>query len=294
MFDASFLSPLHGTLENLSAHQGISKPGLYLIGTPIGNLADISLRALAALVSVDVLYCEDTRVTRKLLEAYGIQRPLRVYHTHNAQKTKHEMKALIQEGKSVGLVSDAGMPLISDPGEGVVSLCLEQASTVIPGPSAGIAALVGAGLPTQSFHFFGFLPQQKKERDALLQGAAGHPGSLIFYEAPHRLLKTLRALGAVLGNRQAVVARELTKKFEEMRRGTLEDLAAFYDQAPKGEVVVVVEGAPQKTTDQAEVMALLKKVRPYLRLKEASQLVSDLTGVSKKEIYDQGLRLLDE
>ena len=298
MFHASFLSNLHDILHEISENQRISKPGLYLIGTPIGNLVDISFRALATLQAMDVVFCEDTRVTQKLLSAYGLSKPLKVYHTHNAAKTKGEMVTLIEGGKSVGLVSDAGLPLISDPGEGVLSACIEKQLpvTVIPGASAGVMALVGSGLSAERFQFVGFLPQKEKDRQACLKSIAASSATLIFYEAPHRLIKTLGFLQEALGNRSAAVGRELTKKFENVQRGTLQELMDHYKNngTVKGEIVIVVEGCGAVTHEGGQIDEWLRLALGYLRVKDAAALVSSMTGTSKKELYERALVLKDD
>ena len=295
MFDVPFLSHLHPVLEKISQNQGISKPGLYLIATPIGNLADMSLRGLATLMSMDVIFCEDTRVTKTLLRAYGLSKPLKPYHQHNASMTKQVIVDLILSGKAVGLVSDAGLPLVSDPGADVVSLCIHHhlPLTVIPGPSAGITALMTSGLSANQFHFVGFLPSQDKERNLLLATLKEEQATLIFYEAPHRLLKTLSVLQEAFGERSAVVARELTKKFEDIQRGDFSQLINHYKNngTIKGEIVIVVEGQKEQSWDLGRVTPLLHLALQFLRVKDAAQLVSLMTGVSRKELYEKALEM---
>lgn len=295
MFDASFLVHLHDTLREISDNQSISKPGLYLIGTPIGNLADMTLRALAAIQGMDVLFCEDTRVTRKLLEAYGISKILKTYHTHNEKEGNLQILKLVEEGKTVGLVSDAGMPLISDPGMSLVATFREKnlPVTVMPGASAGVTALVSSGLPSETFHFVGFLASKDKQRESQLKSLKHLSSTLIFYEAPHRLLKTLDSLKAVFGNRKASVARELTKKFEEVSQDSLENLLEDYKKrsALKGEFVVLVEGYQAEAPQLGERDEALKVALQKLSVKDAAQLVSHLTGQSKKDLYQRALEL---
>ena len=205
-------------------------PGLYVVATPIGNLADVTLRALAILAGVDAILAEDTRVSRALLARYGIERPLSAYHEHNAAEARPRALKRIAEGQALALISDAGTPLISDPGYKLVSEAIEHGFAVIaaPGPSAALAALCVAGLPTDRFYFEGFLPPRSSARRERINALAAVPGSLIFYEAAGRLAETLADLALELGPRPAAVARELTKLHEEVRRGALDKLAAEY------------------------------------------------------------------
>ncbi len=266
-----------------------------MIGTPIGNLADMSLRGLAALMSMDVIFCEDTRVTQTLLKAYGISKPLKPYHRHNAASTNQALITCVQGGQAVGLVSDAGLPLVSDPGADIVSLCIAHnlPLTVIPGPSAGITALMASGLSVDQFHFVGFLPTQDKERNVLLASLKGGLASLIFYEAPHRLLKTLSILQEAFGDRRAAVARELTKKFEEVQRGDFHHLITHYENngTIKGEIVIVVEGLQTVAWDHDRALPLLSFALQSLRVKDASQLISLLTGIPRKDLYEKALEI---
>lgn len=268
-----------------------------MVATPLGNLADMSLRALAVLKAVDVLFCEDTRVTGTLLKAYGIQQSLKIYHQHNAQSMNQEIAALIEQGKCIGLVSDAGMPAISDPGESLVAHLRnrDMPVTVIPGPSAGVTALVSSGLSSDQFQFVGFLPQKEKDRQALLHDLKNTSQTLIFYEAPHRLLKTLDALHSSLGNRRAAVARELTKKFEELQHADLKMLQTYYANIGtlKGEFVIVVEGAEKVPVQDAFIHTLLEKALEKFSTKEAAQFVSDITGESRKTLYQRALEMKD-
>ena len=205
-------------------------PGLYVVATPIGNLADVTLRALAILAGADAILAEDTRVSRTLLARYGIERPLSAYHEHNAAEARPRALKRIAEGQALALISDAGTPLISDPGYKLVSEAIEHGFAVIaaPGPSAALAALCVAGLPTDRFYFEGFLPPRSSARRERINALAAVPGSLIFYEAAGRLAETLADLALELGPRPAAVARELTKLHEEVRRGALDKLAAEY------------------------------------------------------------------
>jgi len=218
---------------------------LYLVATPIGNLADITHRALQILQNVDLIACEDTRHTRKLLQHYGINTKAISYHEHNEQQRAAELIDFLKQGSDVAVVSDAGTPSISDPGFRLVRAAIESEVTVVPvpGPSALISALIAAGLPTDEFFFAGFLPSKSNARRARLTELRSVPGTLIFYEAPHRLATTLTDAFEILGEREAVVARELTKVHEEVRRGRLSELAAHYtnDENARGEIVVLID-----------------------------------------------------
>ena len=220
-------------------------PGtLYLVATPIGNLADITYRALQILRDVSLIACEDTRHTRKLLQHYGIDAKTVSYHEHNEQQRARELIALLREGSDIAVVSDAGTPAISDPGFRLVRAAIDNGISVVPvpGPSAMIAALVASGLPTDEFFFGGFLPARASARRVRLSELRAVPGTLIFYEAPHRLAASVQDAYEVLGEREAVVARELTKLHEEIRRGRLSELARHYANVePRGEIVLLVD-----------------------------------------------------
>ena len=251
-------------------------PGtLYLVATPIGNLADITHRALQVLRDVALVACEDTRHTRKLLQHYGVQAKTVSYHEHNEQERARELIELLQQGSDVAVVSDAGTPAISDPGFRLVREAIENGVAVVPvpGPSALIAALVAAGLPTDEFFFGGFLPARSSARRARLKELHAVPGTSIFYEAPHRLAASLKDAYEVLGEREAVVARELTKLHEEIRRGRLSELAAHYAKVePRGEIVLLID----------------RTVLDQVAAAEASQAsVSDLVGRFEAEGLDR-------
>ena len=221
------------------------EPALYLVATPIGNLSDITIRALETLAAADIVACEDTRVTRVLLDRYGIRQRSTPYHEHNADEAGPRLIAALAEGKSVALVSDAGTPLVSDPGYRLVERALAAGIKVvpIPGASAVLAALTASGLPSDTFLFAGFLPVKGGQLRSRLEALKSTDATLIFFESPRRLAETLDAMAEIFGGeRRAVVARELTKTFEELRRGTLDELAAHYREAatPKGEIVICV------------------------------------------------------
>ena len=270
---------------------------LYLVATPIGNLGDITLRALETLAAADVLACEDTRVTRVLLDRYGIrQRPV-AYHEHNAGEAGPKLIAALQEGRSVALVSDAGTPLVSDPGFRLVEQAIAADIRVvpIPGPSAVLAALTASGLPSDAFLFAGFLPAKDGQKKTRLAELAAVPATLIFFESPRRLADTLVAMAQVLDDRPAAIGRELTKTFEEMRTGTLAALAAHYGDAPtpKGEIVISV-GPPQEKADRAEdVDRLLMSLAAEMPASKAAAEAAKMTGQTKQALYRRLLELRD-
>lgn len=271
------------------------KPGLILVATPIGNLGDISARALETLRGADVVVCEDTRVTGKLLRAFGIDVPLLPYNDHNAARQRPKLLSALSGGKSVALVSDAGMPLISDPGYKLVSACVETGIgvTSVPGASAPLMALQLSGLPSDAFAFAGFLPAKSAARRKALAVWAGVPATLLFFETGPRLAGSLADMLAVFGDRPAAVARELTKMFEEVRRGTLGELASFYevDGPPKGEIVVVV-GAPVETPGGAvDLDALLRDALERMSVRDAAAFVAEQAGAPKKTVYARALEL---
>ena len=224
---------------------------LYLVATPIGNLEDITLRALRVLKEVDVIFAEDTRYTGQLLYHYQIKKPLQSYHDHNERRQTQTLLQLLEEGRNVALVTDSGTPGISDPGFKAVRAYLEHGGQpeMVPGPCALVSALSGSGLATNAFYFGGFLPNKSGAREKKLRELADRPETLIFYESPYRIVKTLEAVKRIYGERRVILARELTKKFEEFLRGTADELLAhFKSRAPKGEFVVLVEGqvAPKR------------------------------------------------
>nr|WP_245495282.1 16S rRNA (cytidine(1402)-2'-O)-methyltransferase [Agrobacterium cavarae] len=281
---------------------GVSVPArplenaLYLVATPIGNLGDITLRALETLSSADVLACEDTRVTRILLERYGIRNRPYAYHEHNAQEVGPRLIAALEAGKSVALVSDAGTPLVSDPGYRLGQLALDAGYRVvpIPGASAPLAALVGSGMPSDAFLFAGFLPVKDRGKRDRFAELSKIPATLIFFESPHRIGASVRVAAEVLGrDRRAVVCRELTKTFEEFRRGTLGELADYYDEdrTVKGEIVLLVEPPSyDDIPDIEDVEKLLKDLVSTMPAAKAAAEAAKLTGLPRKELYQ---RLLD-
>jgi 16S rRNA (cytidine1402-2'-O)-methyltransferase len=271
-------------------------PGLHVVATPIGNLGDITLRALHTLGAADLILCEDTRVTAKLTNHYGIRAPLRPYHDHNAARVRPAVIAALERGEAVALVSDAGTPLVSDPGYRLVAAAVEAGVAVhaVPGPSAALAALAVSGLPSDRFLFAGFLPQKAGQRDRALAELADAPASLIVYESPRRLAATLAAMAAILGDRRAVVARELTKLHEETRRGTLQVLADAYagEGAPRGEVVIVVAPPlPPEEPHTDEIDALLRGELEKSSVKEAAAAIARKTGLPRRMLYARAVEL---
>ena len=270
-------------------------PGLHIVATPIGNLGDITLRALAALAGADLIACEDTRVTRKLLDRYAIATPLTPYHDHNAAKARPALLRRLAQGAAIALVSDAGTPLVSDPGLKLVQAARDagHAITALPGASALLAALSVAGLPTDQFLFVGFLPPKQTARRARIAELAGIPASLVLFETGPRIAATLADLAAGLGPRQAALCRELTKIHEEVRRGELATLAQEYaGREARGEIVLVV-GPPPATErpSVAEMDALLRQALARASLKDAVGEIADATGLPRRELYQRALAL---
>ena len=271
-------------------------PGLHVVATPIGNLRDITLRALATLAAADAVIAEDTRVSRNLLAHYGVTTPLVAYHEHNAAVVRPRLLARLAEGAALALISDAGTPLVSDPGYKLVAEALAAgvAVTTVPGPSAVLAALVVAGLPTDRFFFEGFLPPKSAARRARVNELAFVPGTLVFFESPRRLAEMLADLAAELGDRPAAVARELTKLYETTRRGTLGELAAHFgaESPPKGEIVVLV-GPPDAAAPigEEELDRLLHGALESLSVKDAAAAVSAQTGAPRRQVYARALTL---
>ncbi|WP_333870831.1 16S rRNA (cytidine(1402)-2'-O)-methyltransferase [Desulforamulus putei] len=273
-------------------------PGvLYLCATPIGNLEDITLRALRVLKEADCIAAEDTRHTRKLLSHYEIHTPLVSYHSHSSESKEEHLIHRLLQGENIALVSDAGMPGISDPGADLVRQALQHGIEVIPvpGPSAAIAALVASGLPTHKFVFEGFLSNQRKTRRKQLQALRWEQRTMVFYESPHRLADTLRDMLAEWGDRPCTVARELTKLHEEFKRGTLSELVEYYNEnRPKGEITLIVGGLPQeeaaarqqeKWADLSLTEHVAALVAQGVEKKEAIKQVARLRGISKREVY---------
>lgn len=276
--------------------------GLYVVATPIGNLADMTARAVSVLRSAQLIAAEDTRHSQRLLTQYGIKTRCLAYHEHSEEKTAEKVISALREGHAVALISDAGTPLISDPGYRLVNQVVDAGFTVVPvpGPSAVIAALSVAGLPTDSFTFGGFLPAKTTPRKAKLAQLVETGHTLVFYEAPHRLEQSLEDMAEVFGEqRQAVVARELTKVYETLIRGSLRELiervAVDRDQS-RGEIVLLVAGASKKSISSAAVDGeqVLKTLMAELPLKQAASLAAKITGAKKNELYKRALDMKDD
>lgn len=270
-------------------------PGLYVVSTPIGNLRDITLRALDILGGAEEVLAEDTRVASKLLSAYGIKARLSPYHDHNGAERRPGLLKRLEEGARIALVSDAGTPLISDPGWKLVHEALEHGIKVypVPGASALLAGLVASGLPSDRFLFAGFLPPKSGARRTEIESLKQVPATLVFYESGPRLAESLADLASVLGDREAAVARELTKLFEETRRGSLAELAVHYDEAgpPRGEIVLLV-GPPKKAqATAADIDAALRVALNEMPTKAAASSVAEALGLPKRDVYQRALQL---
>ncbi|MGA0532759.1 16S rRNA (cytidine(1402)-2'-O)-methyltransferase [Hansschlegelia sp. KR7-227] len=272
------------------------QPGLHIVATPIGTLADVTLRALATLAAADVILCEDTRVTRKLVSHYGIATPLSAYHEHNAAEMRPRVLARLAAGGRVALVSDAGTPLISDPGFKLVrdAIGADAFVTAAPGASAVLNALVLAGLPTDRFFFEGFLPAKAQARRNRISELATLPATLVLYETGPRVAAALADLADGLGDRPAALAREMTKRFEQVRRGGLAALAAALggEPAPKGEIALVIGPPPDEAPATVEdIDALLARALARASVKDAAGEVAAVTGRPRREVYARALEL---
>jgi len=274
-------------------------PGLVLVSTPIGNLGDISARALTALRAADLILCEDTRVTGHLLRHFGVSGRTAALHDHNEDARIPDILARLATGELVALVSDAGTPLVSDPGFRLVRAALAEgvAVSAVPGANAALMAITLSGLPPHPFFFHGFLPPKQAARRAMLARLraaeqAGFSATLVFYESPHRAGETLADMAAVFGDRPAALARELTKKFEEVRRGGLAELAARYaTEAPRGEVTLVVGPAPAVVAEAGELDNLLRAALRKQSVREAAAGVAAATGLPRKQVYARALEI---
>lgn len=272
---------------------------LYIVPTPIGNLEDITFRALKTLEKVDVIAAEDTRHTQKLLTHFHIKNQLISYHEHNREERIPEFMGRLEQGENMALVSDAGMPAISDPGHELVKAAIARdiSVVVLPGANAALSALVGSGLPTGQFLFYGFLPRKKREKEATLKDVSNEQATLIFYESPHRVAATLQAIAEQLGNREVVIARELTKLYEEYIRGTATEVLAWVQEHPlKGECCLVVAGADgqaaRRASDWWVSLAIAEHVAHYEEMnqvshKDAMRLVAQDRGISRRDVYQQ-------
>lgn len=273
-------------------------PCLYLVATPIGNLEDITMRAIRILKEADYIAAEDTRNTKKLCNYFEIDTPLISYHDHNQEVGGEKLLQLLRDGKTIALVSDAGLPAISDPGADIAMKAIQEDFAVVPlpGANAAITALIASGLPTQPFYFHGFLSRYKKERREGLEALRNKQETILFYEAPHRLKEMLKDVQLVLGNRQIVLARELTKKFEEFIRGTVEEALEWANtNEVRGEFVVIIEGTQEEIVEEAatwEALSIKEHVQQLIdeqamSSKEAIKEVSKLRKLSKREVYQE-------
>lgn len=271
---------------------------LYLCATPIGNLGDMSPRVIETLQNADIIAAEDTRNTIKLLNHFEINTPMTSYHEFNKVEKAHTLIAKLKEGQNIALVTDAGTPAISDPGEVLVKMCQEEGITVtsLPGPAALIVALTLSGLSTRRFCFEGFIPPDKKDRKEILEDLLDESRTIILYEAPHRLKSTLAELYKALGNRKITICRELTKKFESIMPTTIEDAIAYHEENdPRGEYVLVIEGKSFKEQEEERILSFSEmSIEDHMKIyedkgidrKEAMKLVAKDRGVSKRDIYN--------
>jgi 16S rRNA (cytidine1402-2'-O)-methyltransferase len=268
---------------------------LYICPTPIGNLGDITFRVLNILKEVDLIAAEDTRHTLRLLNHFQIKKPMTSYHEHNIREKGPHLIQQLQEGKTIALVSDAGMPGISDPGQDLIRLAIEEGIDVVglPGPSAALLALVISGLPTEKFAFEGFLPSKSTDRKKALEAIRGERRTLIFYESPHRIATSLEDMLDVLGDRQASLSRELTKHYEETIRGGLSELLAVSkDRNLKGEMVLVVSGAEEAEPEEVDIKNELRKLlEGGMTKKEAVKELVRVHGVPRNQVYQESLDL---
>ena len=276
--------------------KGTMPPGLYLIATPIGNLGDISLRALDVLAAVDVVYCEDTRVSGKLLAHFGINKKLALYNDHSDENVRRAIFKKIEEGQCVALVSDAGMPLISDPGYKLVRGLRDAGMYVssVPGANAPLTALQLSGLPSDQFAFLGFLPAKSEARRSVFMQWGNAKASLVAFESSQRLLACLQDVAGFFGIRRVSVVREISKKFEEVRSGSAQELYDVYSQqgTPKGEIVLVITPPENEGFSDVQIDALLRDALKTQSTKDAAAEIANVTGVSKKVLYQKALEMM--
>jgi 16S rRNA (cytidine1402-2'-O)-methyltransferase len=304
---ASQLTPhLISLIESLSEEitlQRFPAGALYVVATPIGNLGDISIRALSVLELVDAVACEDTRTTGQLMKRYGLSKPMIATHQHNEAEAAQKIIERLQRGERVAIVSDAGTPAISDPGTRVVDAVMNEGLCVVPiaGPSAVAAAISGSGLSGEGFHFVGFLPSKDGQRDSALQALSNSPAVLVFYEAPHRVLDTVSGMQHVFGEqRRIVIARELSKLFEQIHRCALSDAAAWLaadTNRQRGEFVLLIEGAKRndgESDSMLEARRLLTILLQECSVSQAAALAAKITGVKKNALYTMALDIANQ
>ena len=281
-----------------TAAEHLLAPGLYLVATPIGNLGDVTLRALDVLRGVERIFCEDTRVTARLLARYGIATSLGIYHDHNAEEARPAILAALRRGERVALVSDAGTPLVSDPGYKLVRAAIAEglSVTAAPGPSAALTALILSGLPSDAFLFAGFLPPRQAARRRALERWRTLDATTVFFEGASRLADSLADMADVLGGRSAAVAREMTKLHEEIRRGPLAELARHYREAgpPRGEAVIVVGPPEASQPSGAEIDHRLRAALAELGVRDAAAKIAAETGLGRSELYRRALAIRSE
>lgn len=271
--------------------------GLFLVATPIGNLGDITVRALAILARVDLVCCEDTRHSRTLLAHYGISRPLRALHEHNEEAEVPRLLAQLEAGRSIALISDAGTPLVSDPGYKLARAAIAAGHrvTALPGPCAALAGLAVSGLPSDRFEFAGFLPPRRAARRTRLGELKDVPATLVLYEAPGRVAETVADIARTMGDRDIAIARELTKRFEEVRRGPAGVLAAaLAGETLKGEIVIIIAAAAAEAVDDEAIRTRLRLALEGASLRDAAREVAQALGVPRSRVYDLGLAIKDE
>jgi 16S rRNA (cytidine1402-2'-O)-methyltransferase len=282
-------------LERLQPSKQRSLKGLAIVATPIGNSRDITLRALDILEEADIIACEDTRVTGKLLSIYGISRPLTPYHEHNAENAGPRLIERLKQGKTIALVSDAGTPLISDPGYKLLRACADEGIPVtpIPGASSVMASLMTSALPTDQFFFAGFLASKTTARKKSLISLASIPATLVIMESPRRLAGSLRDMAEILGPRNAVIARELTKIYEELRHGLLSDLALHYklEGPPKGEVIIVIGPPTKNIINDKDLDTLILKSLKNNSVRDVADSISIKSGIPRRKVYTHALAL---
>lgn len=283
---------LPGSIKNKIA------PGLYLVSTPIGNLGDITLRALDTLDAADLVVCEDTRVSGKLMDYYGLHKKLMAYHDHNAARQRPEILQQLRDGKIIALISDAGTPLVSDPGYKLVQDCIAAGLPVtpVPGANAPLPALQLSGFPSDQFCFLGFMPPKSGARKTLLSIWKHVPATLMAFETGPRLQKSLEDIADVYGDRPVAVVREITKMFEDVRRGTPAELLAEYEKSgePKGEIVLVIAPPLEAALDDDAIEEKIRLALRTMKTKEAAAHVADISGRPKGEIYDLVIKIHDE